>query len=108
MSPAEKQPFALRDLAVIIAKAKSVIVAPDLYSFHDLRIRIEYANGKPQAIDVWRGGLDLKVLSVVWQDHGDAVVVLHRTGSWEDSLRKLVRGLTGVISVNLAGVRFPL
>jgi hypothetical protein len=94
MSLAEKQALALRDLAVNVAKAKGVITAPDVHSYHDARIRIEYSNGKPQALDVFRRGdtsLDLKVLSVIWNDGGDAVVVLHRTGSWEDSLRRLAK-----------------
>ena len=47
MSLAEKQALALRDLAVIVAKAKGVIIAPDLYTYQDPRIRIEYNNGKP-------------------------------------------------------------
>jgi len=99
MSLAEKQALALRDLAVIVAKAKGVIISTnqpgDLYAYHDARIRIEYNNGnngKPQALDVYRHGeLELKVLSVIWNDGGDAVVVLHRGGSWEDSLRRLAR-----------------
>jgi hypothetical protein len=92
MSLAEKQALALRDLAVIVAKAKGVIIAPDLFSYRDMRIRIECSSGKPQALDVFRlGDLDLKVLSVIWNDGGDAVVVLHRTGSWEDSLKRLAR-----------------
>jgi len=92
MSLAEKQALALRDLAVLVAKAKGVIVPPDIFNYRDPRIRIEYSNGKPQALDVFRrGDLDLKVLSVVWNDGGDAVVVVHRTGSWEVSLRRLVQ-----------------
>jgi hypothetical protein len=92
MSLAEKQALALRDLAVIVAKAKGVIIAPDLFSYRDMHIRVEYSSGKPQALDVFRlGDLDLKVLSLIWNDGGDAVVVLHRTGSWEDSLKRLAR-----------------
>jgi hypothetical protein len=96
MSLAEKQALALRDLAVIVAKAKGVIIAPDLYTYHDARIRIEYNNGKPQALDLFKlgemGSLDPKVLSVIWRDGGDAVIVLHRTGSWKDWLRRLAKG----------------
>ena len=96
MSMAEKQALALRDLAVIVAKAKGVIIAPDLYTYQDPRIRIEYNNGKPQALDLFKlgekGSLDPKVLSVIWRDGGDAVIVLHRTGSWEDWLRRLAKG----------------
>jgi predicted Ser/Thr protein kinase len=54
MSLAEKQALALRDLAVIVAKAKGVIIAPDLYTYHDAHIRIEYNNGKPQALDLFK------------------------------------------------------
>ena len=51
----------------------------DPYAYHDARIRIEYNNGKPQALDVYRHGeLELKVLSVIWNDDSDAVIVLHR------------------------------
>jgi hypothetical protein len=56
MSLAEKQALALRDLAVNVAKAKGVIISTnqpgDFYAYHDARIRIEYNNGKPQALDV--------------------------------------------------------
>ena len=96
MSQAEKQALALRDLAVTIAKAKGVLIsnAPELYSFRDMRLRIEYSNGRPQALDVYRHGeLELKVLSVIWNDGGDAVIVLHRGGSWEDSLRRLAKAV---------------
>jgi hypothetical protein len=52
-------------------------------------LRIVHSSTAPQALDVFkRGDLDLKVLSVIWNDAGDEVVVLHRTGSWEDSLRR--------------------
>ena len=59
----------------------------DPYAYHDARIRIEYNNGKPQALDVYRHGeLELKVLSVIWNDDSDAVIVLHRgkirCGGW--------------------------
>jgi hypothetical protein len=43
MSLAEKQALALRDLALIVAKLKGKLTAPDLYSYKDARIRIEYA-----------------------------------------------------------------
>jgi hypothetical protein len=97
MSQADKQALALRDLAVGIAKAKGGLIseanARHLYSYRDTRLRIEYANGKPQALDVYRRGeLELKVLSVIWND-GDAVIVLHRTGSWEESLRRLAKAV---------------
>jgi hypothetical protein len=92
MSLAEKQALALRDLAVIVAKAKGVISGPDQYTYQDARLRIVYSSTTPQALDVCRrGDLDLKLLSVIWQDGGDAVVVLHRTGSWEDSLRRVAK-----------------
>jgi hypothetical protein len=67
MSRAEIHALALRDLAVFVAKAKGVVTAPDVYSYHDARICIEYSNGKPQTLDVFRrGDLDFKVLSVIW------------------------------------------
>ena len=41
-------------------------------------------------LDVWKiSETETKVLSVIWKDGGDAVVVIHRTGSWEDSLKRL-------------------
>jgi hypothetical protein len=43
MSQAEKQALALRDLALIVAKAKGVITAPDVYSYQDARIRMNIA-----------------------------------------------------------------
>jgi hypothetical protein len=93
MSLAEKQALALRDLAVIVAKARGVISSPDVHSYQDARLRIVYGSKTPQALDLLsRGELDLKVLSVIWND-GDAVVLLHRTGSWEDWLRWLAKAV---------------
>ena len=93
MSQAEKQALVLRDLAMIVAKAKGVVTAPDQHVFEDARLRIVYSSTAPQALDVLRrGDLDLKVLSVIWDDGGDAVVVLHRSGSWEDWLMRLAKG----------------
>jgi hypothetical protein len=101
MSLAEKQALALRDLAVIVAKTNGATTTqaaepgqPTQYVFEDDRLRIVYdSTTTPQTLDVFRrGDLDLKVLSVIWNDgDGDAVVVLHRTGSWEDSLRRLAK-----------------
>ena len=98
MSGADKQALALRDLAVAVAKAKGVLISEangqNLYSYHDARLRIEYINGRPQVLDVYRHGAswNWKVLSVIWDDDGgDAMIVLHRTGSWEDSLRRLAK-----------------
>jgi|ERR1700730_8161554 hypothetical protein len=107
MSLAEKQALALRDLAVMVAKAKGVIISTNqpghLYTYHDARIRIEYCsgnmqNGRPASLELFKLGdmasRDPKVLSVIWNDGGDgagSVVVLHRTGSWEDSLRRLAK-----------------
>ena len=92
MSMADREALSLRDLAVAVAKAKGVRISntPELYSYRDTRLRLEYSNGRPQALDVYRHGeLELKVLSVIWIDGGDAVIVLHRGGSWENSLRRL-------------------
>ena len=93
MSMADREALALRDLAVAVAKAKGVLIsehARSLYSYRDTRLRIEYINGRPQVLDVYRHGeLELKVLTVIWIDGGDAMIVLHRGGSWEDSLRRL-------------------
>jgi hypothetical protein len=92
MSLAEKQALALRDLAVIVAKAKGVISGPDVYSYADSRIRIEYDVSGPHVLDVFKhSDSNLNVLSVVWKDGSDAVVVLHRTGSWEESLRRVAK-----------------
>jgi hypothetical protein len=106
MSLADKQALALRDLAVMVAKAKGVIISTnrpgDLYTYQDTRIRIEYCsgnmpNGRPASLELFKLGdtasRDPKVLSVIWQDGSDAVVVLHRTGSWEDSLRRLAKAV---------------
>ena len=44
---AEKQALALRDLVVVVAKAKGVSLSTnqpgDLYTYHDARIRMEYS-----------------------------------------------------------------
>jgi hypothetical protein len=93
MSQAEKQALVLRDLAMIVGKAKGVVTAPDQHVFEDARLRIVYSSTAPQALDVFRrSDLDLKVLSVVWNDGGDADVVLHRSGSWEDYLKRVAKG----------------
>jgi hypothetical protein len=113
MKMAEKQALALRDLAVNVVKAKGVITASDSYSFHNERIRIEFSSGKPHtltgatddkqnhgpaSLDVFKrgdiGSRDAKVLSVIWNDgdDGDAVIVLHHGGSWENSLKRLAKG----------------
>jgi hypothetical protein len=95
MSLAEKQALALRDLALRVVMAKGVVTASDSYSYHDDRLRVEYFSGKPQALDVYKrgdiGSRDAKVLGVIWNDGGDAVVVLHRGGSWETSLKRLAK-----------------
>jgi hypothetical protein len=65
-----------------------------------LRIRIEYGSRKPRTLDLFKrgdiGSRDAKVLSVIWNDgdDGDAVVVLHRGGSWENSLRRVAKTVT--------------
>jgi hypothetical protein len=97
MSLAEKQALALRDLAVTVAKAKGVTTSldrPGQHVYEDARLRIVYSSTAPQALDVFRrGDLDLKVLSVIWSggDGDGSVVVIHRTGSWEDQLKRLAR-----------------
>ena len=99
MKMAEKQALALRDLAVQVVMAKGTVTASDLYSFHNDRIRIEYGSGKPHTLDLFKrgdiGSRDTKVLSVIWNDgdDGDAVVVLHRGGSWENSLKRLAKNV---------------
>jgi hypothetical protein len=101
MSLAEKQALALRDLALRVVMAKGTVAASDLYSYHDERIRIEYCSGKPQALDLFKrgemGSRDARVLSVVWNDggDGDAVVVLHHGGSWENSLKRAAKIVYG-------------
>jgi hypothetical protein len=92
MSQADEQALALRDLAVRVVMAKGVISGPDVYSYADSRIRIEYDVSGPHVLDVFKhSDSNSKVLSVIWNDGGDAAVVLHRTGSWEDSLRRLAK-----------------
>jgi hypothetical protein len=96
LSLADKQALALRDLAVNVVMVKGAITASDLHSYHDARIRIEYCRGKPHTLDLFKRGVvgsrDAKVLSVIWNDGGDAVVVLHRGGSWENSLKGVAKG----------------
>lgn len=79
MSLAEQQALALRDLAVHVAQANG-------NTYQDDRLRIVYTPTTPQAVDVFkRGDREVQVLSVVWRDDC-AVVVLHKSGSWEDWL----------------------
>ena len=41
-------------------------------------------------LDVWKiSETETKVLSVIWNDGGDAVVLIHRGGSWEINLTRL-------------------
>jgi hypothetical protein len=99
MSMAERHaPLALRDLAVMIARAKGVLInetnTSELYSYRHTRLRIEFFNGRPQMLDVYsQGELELKVLSVLWIDGSDEIVLLHRGGPWEDSLRRLAKAV---------------
>jgi hypothetical protein len=98
MSLVERTALGLRDLALRVVMTKGTVTASDLYSYQDDRIRIEYHSGKPQALDLFKrgemGSRDARVLSVVWNDggDGDAVVVLHRGGSWEVSLKRAAKG----------------
>jgi hypothetical protein len=96
MSLAEKQALALRDLAVNVVMTKGIVTASDLFSYHDERIRIEHCSGKPHTLDLFKRGVvgsrDAKVLSVIWNDGGDVVVVIHRGGSWENSLKRVAKG----------------
>jgi hypothetical protein len=106
MSLAEKQALALRDLAVNVVMAKGTVTASDLYSFHDARIRIEYGSGKPRTLDLFKRGVvgsrDAKVLSVVWNDggDGDAVIVLHHGGSWENSVKRVAKTVTAAAAAD--------
>src|ERR1700677_148710 len=97
MSLAEKQALVLRNLAVNVAKAKGVLTAPNLYTYQDdARLLIEYRGGKPHGLDVFKyGDYNVKVLSVIWNDGGDEIVLIHRTGSWEDSLKRLAKAVIG-------------
>jgi hypothetical protein len=89
MSQAQKQALALRDLAVQVATAKGV-KGRDLFSYADPRLGINYYTASPYTIDVWKiSETETKVLSVIWKDGGDAVVVIHRGGSWEINLKRL-------------------
>jgi hypothetical protein len=57
---------------------------------------IEYRGGKPHGLDVFKyGDYAAKVLSVIWTDGGDEIVMIHRTGSWEDSLKRLAKAVIG-------------
>jgi hypothetical protein len=92
MSLAENQALSLRDLALNVVKAKGAITAPDVCSYADSRIKIEYDTSNPHVLDVFKhSDSNLKVLSVVWNDGGDAVVILHHGGSWETSLRRIAK-----------------
>ena len=92
MSQAEKQALALRDLAVQVPTAKGV-KGRDLFSYADARLGINYYTASPYTLNVWKiSETETKVLSVVWNDGGDAVVVIHRGGSWEKNLQRLAAG----------------
>ncbi len=87
-SQKEIQALALRDLALAVVKAKGV-KGKDLFSYADVRLGINYHTASPCMLDVWKiSETETKVLSVVWNDDG-AVVLIHRTGSWEVYLRRL-------------------
>ena len=89
MSQAEKQALALRDLAVQVATGKGV-KGMDLFSYADARLGINYYTAPPYTLDVWKiSETETKVLSVIWNDGGDAVVLIHREGSWEINLTRL-------------------
>jgi hypothetical protein len=74
--------------AVSVVLAHGTITAPDLHSYSDQRLRIEFCTGSPHAIDIFKiGDREQRVLGVIWSDL-DCVVVLHRCGSWEQYLQR--------------------
>jgi hypothetical protein len=103
MSQVEKQALGLLDLAVIVAKAKGVITAPDQHVFEDARLRIVYSSTAPQALDVFRSGdLDLKRDPERWRCGSASIWIMGRlfeAGSEGVSL-------VFIDDVNFGGVRF--
>jgi len=66
-----------------------------LYDYTDVLFKIAYraaTSAAPHAIEILkRSFVERQLLNVVWRDDddGDAMVVLHRVGSWQDSLRRV-------------------
>ena len=83
----------LRDLAVAIALAKGRQLVPDgPYVYEDPVIAISYrtsVTGEHVLSVHKRSFSELQVLCLTWRDDGDAVVVTHLTGSWQDRLKRL-------------------
>jgi hypothetical protein len=91
MSQAEIQALKIRDRAVRVVLAHGTITAPNLNTYSDARLRIAYCTGKPNAIDIYKiGDREQRVFGVIWSDL-DCVTVLHRAGSWEQYLQRLVK-----------------
>jgi hypothetical protein len=102
MSKAEQHALSLRNVAVQVARTKGRRSAAGVWSYADKRLRIELDTSDPNALTVWKiSERESKVLAVIWQEvkadanddaSGDAVVVVHRGGSWEDSLLRVAKG----------------
>jgi hypothetical protein len=96
LSKADEHALSRRDVAMLVARTKGRRSAAGVWSYADKRLRIEFDTSDPHALTIWKiSETETKVLSVIWQSadvNGDAVIVLHRGGSWEDSLEMLAKG----------------
>ena len=82
-----------------VAMSKGTPTSPDLHGYADARLRIVYCTGSPHALDIWKiSETEVRVFGLIWTD-ADAVVVIHRGGSWEQYLRRVAVGCGAVAAV---------
>ncbi len=80
-----------RDLALKVVTTKGASTAPDHLSYNDAHICFEYHHATPRMLDVFKHD-GAKVLSVIWIDGGDTVILTHRGAPWEHYLRRVAKG----------------
>jgi hypothetical protein len=91
MSQAEQAALKIRDQAIGVVMANNARQSGELHTYADARLRIEYCSGMPHALDIWKvSETEVRVFGMIWNPTGDCVVVLHRGGSWEKYLVRLV------------------
>jgi hypothetical protein len=100
----------VRDLALAVIEAGGVEIAPGLHRYVDNRLEITYCPAGPSTPHTLQiaklSPRPVVVFSAVWPANGDdAVVLMHRAGSWEDSLKRLVAVPNGAPSCWILSTR---
>jgi hypothetical protein len=93
MSQAAKHAQRIRDQALAALTTRGARIAPGQHRYTDHRLEISYqaaTAAAPHTLEIAKHGEGkVRVFNLVWADAGEAVVLVHRPGSWETSLRRL-------------------